>query len=249
MFLIFLALFLLGGCAQVMDYGFQLAGDFWEDKAEKTPDELMIEGMEDLEKGNYEAAAEAFQDIKDRYPYSRHAITAELKMADALFQTKEYEEAFDAYSDFERLHPKNKNTPYVIYQKGMCHFKQITTVDRDQTHTLTAKHEFERLVRRFPRAAYAKKARRNIRKCLIYLAEYELYVGHYYFKMGNYRAAMDRYNYIIRNYPDMGQYHVAMEYMSRCREKLAKGEGIESSSEEFSLKSKALNLIRKLNPF
>jgi outer membrane protein assembly factor BamD len=104
----------------------------------------------------------------------------------------------------------------------MSHFQQLKTIDRDQSHTLKSKEEFERLVKRFPRDDYAKRARKNIRKCLVYLAEYELYVGHFYYKMEKYRAAMARYTYLMNTYPDMGQYHEALEYMRRCKEELSK---------------------------
>lgn len=190
--------------------------------AEKRPEELMSDGIRNLEMGRYDAAIKAFQDIKDRYPYDKLAITAEIKMADALYQDKEFDSAYDAYDEFERLHPKDKNIPYVIYRKGMSHFRQIKTIDRDQSHTMKAREEFERVVKRFPRDEYAARARKNIRDCIIFLAEYELYVGHFYFKMGKYGAAMGRYKYIIENYPDLGQYHEALEYISRCKANLAK---------------------------
>lgn len=188
---------------------------------ETDPEEIMAEGLERLESGRYSEAVKAFEKIRDRYPYSKFAITAELKLADALYRTGEYEQAFEAYDQFERLHPRNKEIPYVIYQKGMCHFDQITTTDRDQFQTQKARAEFERLITRFPREDYANLARKNLRKCYLYLAEYEIYVGHYYFKRGHYRAALARYTYVIENYPDMGQYHVALEYISRCKERLA----------------------------
>jgi outer membrane protein assembly factor BamD len=211
-----LAVLLLGGCAAVEW--------FLGEEEEKYPQELMMEGIEKLENGSYQAAVEAFQQIKDRYPYSKYAVLAELKMADALYLTKELDLAYEAYDEFEKLHPKNKEIPYVIYQKGMCHFSQMKSIDREQVHTLNAKQQFERLVRRFPRDDYANRARRNIRKCLIFLAEYELYVGHFYFKKGKYRAALGRYTYIIEHYPDMGQYHEAIEYISKCKQKLAEEE-------------------------
>ncbi|MFC1867430.1 outer membrane protein assembly factor BamD [Thermodesulfobacteriota bacterium] len=210
-------IFLFDGCALYDEF-------FGKSPDEKPPEELLSEGMRKLEKGRYEAATEDFQAIKDRYPYSRHAITAELKIADSHYKINEFGAAFDAYDEFEKLHPRDKNIPYVIYQKGMCHFRQVTSIDRDQSYTLKAREEFERLVKRFPKDEYAKSARVNIRKSLIYLAEYELYVGHYYFKMGKYRPAMGRYMYLIKNYPDMGQYHEALEYMSKCKEKLAEEE-------------------------
>lgn len=205
-----MVLFFIGGCAHLGK------------KEEKTPAELMSEGMKSFEKGHYEAAAETFQKVKDRYPYGAVAITAELKMADSLYNREVYDEAYDAYDEFEGLHPKNENIPYVIYQEGMCHFRQVKTIDRDQSHTLKSKEEFERLVKRFPTDDYANRARKNIRKCLVSLAEYELYVGHFYYKMEKYRAAMARYTYLIDHYPDIGQYHEALEYIRKCKEELAK---------------------------
>ncbi len=210
-----LLVFLLNGCA---------LWDWFFEKHEKTPAELWNEGMEDFKGGDYEQAAEIFQQLKDRYPYSKFAVEAELKMADAYYRRKLYLEAYDAYGEFERLHPRNPNIPYVIYQRGMCHFNQISTIDRDQSHTLKAKDEFERLVKRYRRSEYANMARRKIRQCYINLAEYELYVGNYYYKMKKYQTAMARYLYLIEHYPDLGQYHIALERLKKCKEKLAQEE-------------------------
>jgi outer membrane protein assembly factor BamD (BamD/ComL family) len=42
--------------------------------------------MNDFNEGRFKESIETFQKIKDRYPYSTFAITAELKMADALYE-------------------------------------------------------------------------------------------------------------------------------------------------------------------
>ncbi|WP_448510970.1 outer membrane protein assembly factor BamD [Immundisolibacter sp.] len=207
--------FLLSGCSYID----KLLGRGVEDDADAG--ELMSQGNEDLSRGRYKDAVDAFQKIKDRFPYSKHAVSAELKMADALYLQEEYEQAYAAYDEFEKLHPKHKEMAYVIYHKGMSNFSQIKSKDREQVHTLKAKEEFERLIKRFPREEYANKARKNLRECLIYLAEYELYVGNFYYKQGKYRAALGRYTHIIQTYPDMGQYQDAMEGITRCKEKLA----------------------------
>lgn len=207
-------LFLLGGCSTIKKY--------FGDEEEKSASELMSDGVTAFERGRYTEAKEAFQKVKDRYPYSKYAIVAELKMADALYENEDFDEAYDAYDDYERLHPKNPEIPYVIYQKGMCRFRRMSTIDREQENTLKAKEEFERLVGRFPRDEYAQKARKNIRQCLIFLAEYELYVADYYYRRGKYEAALARYSYVIENYPDLGQYHHALDSITRCKEKIAK---------------------------
>jgi len=109
----------------------------------------------------------------------------------------------------------------VIYQKGLCHFLQITTIDRDQAPVTKARDEFEKLVRRFPNDEYSSKAKEYIRECIVKQSEYELYVGHFYYKMGKYEPAMTRFKFLIENYPDVGQYHEALEYIAKCENKLA----------------------------
>ncbi len=190
---------------------------------EDDPTKLMEEGLYYLEKGHYLGASKAFQKIVDRYPYSIHCTEAELKLADALYYKESYDEAFDAYHEFQRLHPKNKNVPYVIYQKGMCSFSQVSTLDRDQSNTLKAKNEFERLTERYPDSEYADPAHWKIRECFVSLAKSELDVGHYYFRRGEIKAAMGRYRYILENYPDLGQYHEALQSIAKCKEILAQG--------------------------
>ncbi len=149
--------FLLSGCSL-----FGIGGK----KPEKSPEELMSQGISEFRDGDYQDAVEAFQKLKDRYPYSKLAIQAQLKMADALFKRKEFEEALEAYIEFERLHPKNKSIPYTIFQRGMCHFLRINTIDRDQTSTKNALKEFERLCKEFPRDPFCLRAKKKYQKML-----------------------------------------------------------------------------------
>jgi len=237
-FLAAIILFFSNGCALWESW-------FGSKDEEELPTQLISEGRENLEKGYYKSATEAFEKLKDRYPYSRFAIEAELKMADSLYNSREYEQAYDSYYDFERLHPKHPDVPYVMYRKGMSQFKQISTIDRDQSHTYRAKEDFERLIKRFPKSEYAIMARTRIRECYISLARYELYVAHYYFKMKKYRAAMDRYRYLVKNYPDLGQYHEALEYLTKCKERLPE----EAEEQEEPRVKRRSSWWSKLNPF
>jgi len=205
---------LLGGCAEKQQVT----------KTQTDPEKLLTWGLNRMKRNDYESAITSFQAIKDRYPYSKTVITAELKMAESNMLLKDYEAALVVYDDFEKLHPKDSNIPFVIYQKGMCNLEQVRTIDRDPTYTLSARREFEHLIKRFPENEWANKARANLRKCITYLAEYELYVGHFYYNMGEYASALDRYTFLIKHYPDVGQYHEALEYISKCKEKLAKTE-------------------------
>ena len=198
------------------------AGCGWlETRTEASEDELARQGMRALERGKYRKAMEAFQKLRDWYPFSKYAKLAELKTADSYFHLGEYDEAVFVYEEFESLHPRNEAVPYVIYQIGQCHFKRMESIDRDQTATRNALETFKRLQRTFPDSSYADKAGEPIRKCYENLAGHEFYVGMFYFKSKRYAPAANRFQAVLDNYPDVEEYREKAErYLSLSRERL-----------------------------
>jgi len=178
--------------------------------------ELASDGMENFKAGRYSKAIESFEKLKDWYPFSKYAILAELKIADAYFNLEEYEEAIFAYEEFENLHPRNEATPYVVYQIGICYFNQIDTIDRDQTVAKRALDTFNRMIKQFPKDAYAGRAELHVKKCLQSLSGHEYYVGLYYYKRKHYSAALGRFKTVITDYPDVGIHRKALEYITLC---------------------------------
>ena len=205
---------------------------------EAQPQTLAYEGVEQLNAENYKTAAEIFQKLKDRYPYSRYAILAELKLADALYLEGKYIEAADAYMEFERLHPKNEAVPYVIYQQGMCYFQQVKGPYRDPNPAVRAIQTFARLRQSYPDSKFSAMAIARLTDAQDALAGHEFYVGEFYFHKGSYKAAMGRFLSLLKNYPDTGYHAQALDYIRECRVKLAakaaeeKGESEEEGSEK-----------------
>lgn len=183
--------------------------------------ELLQMGLKKLKDGNPTQALAMLQTVKDRYPYTDSAVVASLKLADTYYELKEYDSAYDLYDEFERYHPKEADIPYVKYQKAMCNFVRIRSFDRDQSHVQKAKEEFEKLINQFPTGEYTLMARRHLRECLLKLAQFEIYTGNFYFNQKKYISAMQRYKYAIHNFPDVGQYHDALEKINKCQIKLA----------------------------
>lgn len=182
----------------------ELAGCSWFRRQETTnPDELALRGMEAFEDEDYRGALKAFRTLKERYPYSRYAILAELKIGDAHFHRKEYPEAIAAYEEFASLHPKNEAVPYVLYQIGACYYEQLMTRDRDQTATREAISSFQRLVKSYPSSAQTNKAKERIKICRELLAENELYVARFYYKSEHYKAALGRFETVLIDYNDV----------------------------------------------
>jgi len=174
--------------------------------------------MKEFNKGNYSYAVEHFEKLKDWYPFSKLAVLAEIKIADSHYRLKEYEEAVLAYEQFESLHPRNEKIPYVLYQIARCYYDRINTIDRDQTPARNALHAFNRFMKQFPANRYSRQSEAYIRKCLRSLAEHELYVGRFYFKTKQYKAALYRFKAVISDYPDLGVNWQALQYIILCED-------------------------------
>lgn len=201
-----------------------LAGCAWfgDEKLEKPAADLIQDGIEAYEDGRYQQAIKNFEQLKDWYPFSKYAILAELKIADAHYRLKQYPEAIQAYEEFEQLHPRNEAIPYVIYQIGRCYYDQIDSVDRDQTPAQKALETFQRLMRQHPEDGHAVKARSHIQVCLKSLAGHEFYVGMYYYKAERYEAARHRFLTVLTQYPDTGTHYRALILLADCEAMLAR---------------------------
>ncbi|MCK5349419.1 MAG: outer membrane protein assembly factor BamD [Desulfobacula sp.] len=183
----------------------------------KSADELVSEGSSAFVSGDYKTAVKSYSDLKDWYPFSKYAILAELKIADAHYHLEEYDEAILAYEEFEKMHPKNEAVPYVIYQTGLCWFNQLGTIDRDHTPAKNTLIQFNRLIDQYPESEYAKEAEKNIKKCMDNLSGHELYVANFYYKTKKYKAALKRYEYLVETYPDSKESKEALNKISECR--------------------------------
>jgi outer membrane protein assembly factor BamD len=197
-----------------------ISGWFSKKKPERPPEVMAEEGIKQLQRKKYVDAVETFETIRDRYPYSQEALLAQIKLADALFYKKSYEEALQAYKDFEKLHPTNPAVPYCIYRQGLCYYRQRSTIDRDQSFTAKALAEFMRLKQRFPESEYTERAEQFIVRCRQDLAAHEYYVGEYYYRTKRYPSALERFQYLADEFPEYKPGEVK-GYIAKCETHVA----------------------------
>jgi outer membrane protein assembly factor BamD len=226
-FLVLLAVvFLLSGCKMWLP---------WTKRAEmarSTPEGLYQQGLQDYQSGDYKRSIELFSRVKEEYPLSSLAIAAEMGIADAYFSGKQYIEAELAYSEFLNLHPTNENLSYVMYQIGMCHFNEITTIDCDQSETFKALKEFERLMARFPGSKFSFMAEKMVRECKKTLGEQEFYVGEFYFNIKEYPSALRRFEKIVREYPNVGLDYKVSYFIGETKRRIAEAEAKKKPAEK-----------------
>ena len=236
--LLLVVIFFISGCGWWKD--------FWRSpvRGRATPEGLYQRGVEAYQDGLYKRAVESFQRLREEYPLHQMAILAELGIADSRFSDEEYVEAELAYNDFINLHPTNENLPYAMYQVGLCHYKQMYSIDQDQTETKKARKEFERLITRFPSSKFAFMAEKLLRECKQRLGEYEFYVGHVYFKMNQYKAALRRFENITKDYPNLGLDYKVSYFVGETKRRLVEEEAKKKEANKKETKKKEAKVTK-----
>jgi len=195
LFLTLALLLLLPGCG-IIDY-------FFLPPPEDTAQEIFEAGQDAMNEKKYDNAAEYFTKLKDRYPFSPYTPRAELALGDAYFLDNRFDEAVDAYKDFESMHPRHERIPYVLYQIGVSNYNQFKSIDMPQEHVAEALEYFVRLMETFPDDAYAGEAKKHVQNCRRYLAEHEIFVADFYWRVERYGAAWKRYQSIASEFKDL----------------------------------------------
>ncbi len=185
-----------------MDKALEWVGFGGGDTGADTPENMAMEGMEEFNRGKYNNALKKFEEIKDRFPFSEVGLLAELKSADANYHMKKYEEARILYEEFEANHPTNEAIPYVLFQIGMTHYKEINTIDRDPGAAMYAIESFSRLNRSFPQSPYLQEASARTMAARDFLAQHEFYVATFYLRIDEVKQSQGRLEYLLANYPN-----------------------------------------------
>ena len=115
-----------------------------------------------VEDERYEEAIALFADVKNKFPYSKLATDAELKIADVQYDRESYLEAQTAYEVFKELHPKHPKSDYVTYRLGMSLFNQLpSTIDRDLSLAERAIVYYQEVIRSFPGSEFVASAKEH----------------------------------------------------------------------------------------
>jgi outer membrane protein assembly factor BamD len=185
----------LSGCGMI-DY-------FYLPPPEDTAQELFEAGNDAMREKDYISASSYFSRLKDNFPFSPYAVEAELALADAYFLDEEWALAAEAYKDFESMHPRHEAIPYVLFSIGVANLNGYPSIDRSPQQVEEAYSYFSRLTESYPDTEYAAGAREQMTRCRRLMAEHDLYVADFYFRMDRYTSALLRYKDIIAKYQDV----------------------------------------------
>lgn len=175
------------------------------DKNSDTPEGAYAIAQDFAKDERFEEAIRRFNDVKNKYPYSKYATMAELAVADTYFVQESYPEAQVSYQTFKELHPKHPQIDYVTYRLGLSFFEQLPdSIDRDLSLAQSSILYFDEVLSLYPNSTHAKEASEKKSEALKKLGSKEMYIADFYFKRKVYGSALARYENLLRNFPKLG---------------------------------------------
>lgn len=183
--------------------------------ADAPPAALYAQGETAFQKSRYEQAIDYWKKVRETFPDPELAAKAEIGIANAYFLNHDYIEAGAAYEDFRKLHPTHELAQFALYRQGLASHNLITGIDTDQTPTRNALTLFESFVRQYPKSQYVSKVQEKITDCRGKLAQYEIYVGKFYYRTDYYIAAIGRFEGALANFPDYAGNDETLFYLGK----------------------------------
>lgn len=201
--LLLTGLTLLSGCASTPD-------------KDSTAEQLYAQGEVAFAKSRYEEAITRWKEAKETFPDPELMAKAEIGIANAYFLNDDFIEAGAAYEDFRKLHPTHNLAQFALYRQALASYNLITGIDTDQTPTKNALALFESFSRQYPKSEYVTKTQEKIVECRGKLAQYEIYVGRFYYRTDAYQAAIGRLEGALANFPEYLGHDETLFYLGKA---------------------------------
>jgi len=197
------AVLLLGIAAGIAGCGGTTPKIFGESKPPietRSAEDIFADAQKDLADGNQKQAARMFDELERLYPYSDLAKRSMLLSAYSSYEAGEYESAITAAQRYVGFYPSDDRTDYARYLVAQSYYEQIVDVGRDQGITEEALKALRELIARHPKSEYTDDARLKLDTALDQLAGKEMTIGRYYLKRGDYLAAINRFQTVVKQY-------------------------------------------------
>lgn len=194
-----------------------LAGCSTTAPASKPVETYLKQGEDLYQNKKYEDAIAQWKRAKEsgRISPALNAM-ADLRIADAQFESKSYIEAGAAYDSFRKFHPNHPSAPYAMFRLALCYYNQITGIDTEQTPVTNAVAMFESFLKQYPASEYAPEAREKLADCVIKQVQYEIYIGRFYLRFGKYHASAKRLEECLARYPLAPNLDEALLYLEKA---------------------------------
>lgn len=202
-------------------------------------EEALEQGKALMEEEKYVKARRHLNHAFEIEPNSRDGREALLLAADCYYLDggpTNFVQAEAKYRDYLNRFPTSERAAYAQYQVANSLAKRMEKPDRDQSATLEALNAYRELIRLYPTSQYAEEAQEQISVVEQNLAEHEFLVGRFNYRYDNYRGAVQRFEFLLENYPEYTEKDKVLYFLGEAYRKSRNPED----------KIKALNVFARL---
>jgi outer membrane protein assembly factor BamD len=181
-------------------------------------------GLEEMEKSDWATAQKLLEHVRTKYPFSKYAALAELRLADAKFRQEKYLDAAEAYENFIKLHPTHEEADTAAYRIALAHFRDApsdfillpSSTEKDQRQLRAASESVKAFLKNRPGTTHQAEAEQLLAETQARLATHEWYVAGFYFKRDLWAGAAGRLETMLREYPGSKQEPEALILLARA---------------------------------
>jgi outer membrane protein assembly factor BamD len=167
-----------------------------------------------LHASEHEEAVKLFRELEDNYPHLDLARRAMLGVAYALFLDADYQGSIDELTRFMGYYRLHKDMDYARYLEAVNTYMQMP--GRDSGRAKAALATLEAFVRDFPDSRYAEDASAKARDAAEALAAKHLSIGRFYQDQDQLLAAINRFQIVVRDYPQTSRTPEALHRLVEC---------------------------------
>lgn len=182
----------------------------------KSADLLYKEGEQYFKDKKYQDAITQWKKVRETYQSPELSTMAELGIANAYFMNEDFIEAAAGYEDFRKLHPKHPKGDFALYRQGLSYFKQIHSIDTDQTPVKNAQMVLTSYLTLYPAGEHLAEVQEMNRACRDKQLQYELYVGRFYLKTDAYKSAIGRFETSLKMFPETTRRDEVLFYLGKA---------------------------------
>ena len=167
----------------------------------------------------YQEALESYEVLINEYSGTRLGTISHLMMADIYFKQSKWVESESSYRSFLINNPRSNLTPYVLNRLIALNYERnhyglfIKSRDYDRNMEPNRKiiREYQRFYLLFPQSPYLNEVKQYYISAMTDLAEHELHVADFYFDIGAYHSSVNRYLYLLKNFPNFTRKNLVVE--------------------------------------
>src|SRR5437867_6163693 len=170
------------------------------------PDRVLYNrAMRDLEKNKFTVARLTLQTLINTYPDSEFLPQAKYALAESFYRensSSAMNQAEAEFKDYITFFPTSDLADDAQLKVAMTHLRRMEKPDRDRTQALLAEAELKTMVEMYPDSPLLDEAKEKLRAIQEVLAEGVFKIGNFYLLRKSYPAAINRYQEILKKYPD-----------------------------------------------